>query len=403
MRIALPRSFIPGLALAGIGAAATFVTHAQTPAPGPLAPEKYKNIQVLTDVPARQVLGTMDYIAAATGHGCVDCHQRGKPGEPLQYEIDTPLKAKAREMIRMTKAINAGNFGVTVSCGTCHSGHAKPPGLEMMTPERWAPLAAAITAAAARASSGGQPAAPGAPNTAPQPAPEPAPPAPATDAILAKYYDAVGGRAALDAMPATFTTAAIVNVDTPQKGEITIDRQAEKFIATIRVPPSPQVGIIGFDGKDGWTSNGTTVLDAQERALQRMQHYAGSVLTPGTFGSLGHLTAGSPTTLRVTPSASPVAVNVLVLNEGPDVVEHLYFDAATGLLLRRVLTTHVALGGTLEEWFDYADYQPFAGVRIPRSVTTTTSGVITSFTVTGLRASTTTDAARFARPKSGGH
>ena len=48
----------------------------QTPAQptGPLAPAVYKNIQVLTDVPADQLDLTMRYFVAATGLQCQSCH-----------------------------------------------------------------------------------------------------------------------------------------------------------------------------------------------------------------------------------------------------------------------------------------------------------------------------------------
>jgi hypothetical protein len=85
-----------------------------------------------------------------------------------------------------------------------------------------------------------------------------------------------------------------------------------------------------------------------------------------------------------------------------DAAEHLYFDATTGLLLRRAITTRVALGGVLEDWVDYADYQPFEGARVPRLITQTTSSLITTFTITVITRSAAGDEARFARPKGGG-
>src|SRR5215831_3597428 len=114
--------------------AATLVTpqlFAQQPAPtGPMAPEKYKNIQVLTNVPADQLPLTMTYVSAATGIACVGCHvQDADTGQFAYDKDDKRSKQTARQMMKMVNSINAGNFGVTVACATCHGGRNQPAGL----------------------------------------------------------------------------------------------------------------------------------------------------------------------------------------------------------------------------------------------------------------------------------
>jgi hypothetical protein len=359
----------------------------------PLAPEKYKNIQVLTDVPARQVLPTMDFFNAATSFGCADCHQRGKPGEPPVYEADTPRKTRARDMIRMVKQINAGAFGVSVTCATCHQGHARPASLEMMTAERIASIAAARGAA--------PPATP-APNGVPAAAPALEAPAPSVDAVLTKYFDALGGRSAIDAMPASVETALLENLGAPIKADLTMDRHAGKFLVAVQVQQATQVARIGFDGTSAWVSNGTTVTDAPEATFQRIDAYVSSILSTRVRNAYKDLSADKPQTLKFGTGAAPVAVNVLAGSQWPDVAERFYFDAATGLLVRRAVATRTALGGVLETWVDYGDYQPFAGVMQPRVITQTTPNLITTMTVRDIKVSSSTDDARFSRPRTGG-
>jgi hypothetical protein len=114
------------------------------PAPtGPMAPEKYKNIQVLTDVQADQLDVTMRYIVAATGIQCIQCHVQDAATGEWQYDKDDKnAKKTARKMIAMVKAINAGsdNYGLNgVNCGTCHAGNNQPRGLQpsvMMTADQ---------------------------------------------------------------------------------------------------------------------------------------------------------------------------------------------------------------------------------------------------------------------------
>jgi hypothetical protein len=359
----------------------------------PLAPEKYKNIQVLTDVPARQVPATMDFFSVATSFACVDCHQRVKPGEPPLYEADTPRKARARDMIRMVKQINASAFGVAVTCATCHQGHGRPASLEMMTAERIASIAAARIAA--------PPATPS-PNGVPAAASALEPPAPSVDAVLTKYFDAIGGRSAIDALPASVETAVLANLGAPIKADVTMDRHAGKFLVAIQVQQATQVARIGFDGTSAWVTDGTTVVDASEATFQKIESYVSSILSTRVRNAYENLSAEKPQTLKIGAGAAPVAVNVLAGSQWPDVVERLYFDAATGLLVRRAIATHTALGGVLEAWVDYSDYQPFAGVRQPRVITQTTPNLITTMTVTDMKLSSATDDARFARPKIGG-
>src|SRR5204863_7074729 len=106
---------------------------------GPLAPEKYKDIQVLKDVPADQLDLTMRYFVAATGLNCSNCHQRDQTTGVFTYEADTNTKRTARNMIKLVQTVNAGDFGARINCGTCHHGLNRPAGLTaatMLTPDQ---------------------------------------------------------------------------------------------------------------------------------------------------------------------------------------------------------------------------------------------------------------------------
>ena len=97
-----------------------------------------ENLQVLpADTPAREVIGVMRDVTMALGVRCQYCHV-GEEGKPLS-EFDMPsdtkaTKKRAREMMRMTQAINSQHLdklegdksGLQVTCATCHRGAAKP-------------------------------------------------------------------------------------------------------------------------------------------------------------------------------------------------------------------------------------------------------------------------------------
>ncbi len=101
-----------------------------------------ENLQVLpADTPAREVIGLMRDVTMALGVRCQYCHV-GEEGQPLS-EFDMPSDAKAtktraREMMRMTKAINSQHLdklqgdrsGLQVTCDTCHRGAARPEPLK---------------------------------------------------------------------------------------------------------------------------------------------------------------------------------------------------------------------------------------------------------------------------------
>src|SRR5438270_13679692 len=68
------------------------------------AGQKFRNIKVLTDMPADQLGKVMNIIAASLGKDCNFCHV----ADSFEKD-DMKSKATAREMMRMTFAINKDN------------------------------------------------------------------------------------------------------------------------------------------------------------------------------------------------------------------------------------------------------------------------------------------------------
>jgi hypothetical protein len=97
-------------------------------------PEKVTgpNIKVLTGLYAQQFQEEMNLIVQGLGVTCNTCHARGNFASE-----EKPLKLKARQMLEMTKALNAQYFpdykpkeGESVlgrvTCYTCHKGETTP-------------------------------------------------------------------------------------------------------------------------------------------------------------------------------------------------------------------------------------------------------------------------------------
>lgn len=97
------------------------------------------NLKILPeDISPNELRWTMRFFAGDTGSKCSDCHVAEDPENLKTFDFsldDKEKKRKARLMIKMVNDINAylaESLGkpadelVTVSCGTCHRGQAKP-------------------------------------------------------------------------------------------------------------------------------------------------------------------------------------------------------------------------------------------------------------------------------------
>jgi hypothetical protein len=92
------------------------------------AGEVYKNIQVLKDLPAPQLMEVMHGFTHSLGVHCDFCHVEG-----AFEKDDNHHKLVARKMILMATEINTNHFHgeQRVTCWTCHRGaehpETKPP------------------------------------------------------------------------------------------------------------------------------------------------------------------------------------------------------------------------------------------------------------------------------------
>src|SRR5262245_15744110 len=103
---------------------------AAQPAPQPtqLSEQAFKNVTELRGIPVREFMNTMGFFAASLALNCTDCHGGASASDWANYAVDTPLKNRARAMVKMVNAINEANFGGRpfVTCYTCHRGSQKP-------------------------------------------------------------------------------------------------------------------------------------------------------------------------------------------------------------------------------------------------------------------------------------
>jgi photosynthetic reaction center cytochrome c subunit len=364
------------------------------PKPGQLAPDYFKNIKVLKTVPADQLRTQMEYFTASLGVQCNFCHVQG------QFDSDeNPRKDRARKMMAMVDRFNDNTSNdITITCATCHHGHAPP--------ERTPTLAVSMTqaeadaAAAARAArqggpggggqGGGQGRGPGGPGGqrggAPQPAPKPTETA---DQVIAKYVQALGGQAALAAaktrvLEGTQTTrdlqTAPIKVQEKVGGEYRVD---------VASTPNPSYRVSTPQG--AWA----TGFGPNPRELEGVQ--AAQVARPSDFGlALNANTIYSKFDVRRYDTIDGKKVVVVNAQRSPIVTETLSFDTDSGLLLRRVVQTKTAYGN-LAEQVDYSDYKDVAGIKIPFTVKHTTWNQVTTEKFVDAKVNAQIDDALFAK------
>jgi len=298
--------------------------------------ETQKNIKVLNDVPASQLIPMMNLMAGSLGVRCNFCHVNNN-GQWNYAADDKPEKNTAREMITMTLNINKSTFkgNTEVSCFTCHRGRNRPVGvIELPVPEP-TPRPAAQT-----------------------PAPGAAATQPTVDDILNKYTTAIGGQAAVDklktrSMKGTYTLA------NGMTGSYEIVQAApDKFY----VARGTQQGLAeqGYNGAEGWQKDPRGVAEIRPDQLADLK------FAHQFFRDLRFKDQFTRTSVRRDKiDGRDVFV---VTGVRPDKKrERLFFDGESGLLVRRIVYTETPIG-LVPDQTDFEDYRDVDGVKVPFTI-----------------------------------
>ncbi|HEY0404117.1 MAG TPA: c-type cytochrome [Pyrinomonadaceae bacterium] len=299
-----------------------------------------KNIQVLKGLPESQLFTVMNFMRDSLGVSCAYCHVNAG-GDKWEWESDAkPEKVTARKMMLMQFDINKENhaiFGATaaVNCYTCHRGQTKPATL-MPLPQ-------------------GEPA--GGP--AGEKAKGEAAALPAAEQVIAKYEQAIGGRAAFEKLKSRVMKGSQVTSDGTAL-PLEIDQVApDKLVAIVTMPRGTMMS--GYNGATGWMKNPRGLREMSGGQLTQMKRasaflggfmfremYPGMVVT-------GKEKIGEREAYVVTSRVSDTRT------------ERLYFDTETGLLLRILAITQTTLA-PIPEQTDYEDYRVVDGVKLPFTV-----------------------------------
>jgi hypothetical protein len=336
------------------------------------AEQVYKNIKVMTGVPANQILEGMHVIKAALGVTCEHCHIQGQMDRD-----DLAAKNKARAMYLMMSELNRANFGgrQLVTCYTCHRGHATPANV----PDLPSPSITEET--------------------------ESKPTLPTVDQILAKYITALGGEQAMRKVTTRVITAT-QEVATGPGGTIPLPAKlvrslkAPNLVLDVYVTDKFTISD-GFDGTARWTKGQNGAVNVLmpggvdgERAERAAVFYEPLTLK-GQYASMKvdgieHVNGHDAYVVTGVPAA--------------DTPEKLYFDTQSGLLLRK--STYLdAMSGRSPYQVDFDEYRNTgSGVKIPFVVRMLPAGprlelsTRATLRITGVKDNVPLDEVKFVKP-----
>ncbi|MFY9609348.1 MAG: c-type cytochrome [Blastocatellia bacterium] len=292
------------------------------------AEQAFRNIQALKGVPASQLQQVMALFTGSLGVKCSYCHTN-------QFDKDDkPTKQTARRMIEMVFDLNKGNFGGrdAVTCYTCHRGQPTTDSVLVLGTNPW---------------------------LTPQPAAASDPSMPTVDQILDQYVRAVGGRELLAKLTTRISRGSRIGADGILVPEEVYQKAPNKLLV---ITSYPNLALsVRVNGQRGWAGDKNKWEEISGEQLTELELEA-------TFYKEISLKELYPT-MKPAGKATVGEKEVYVIEASPRSghPEKLYFDAHTGLLVRRYREARTVLG-PFPLQTDYEDYQVVDGVRLPLTI-----------------------------------
>jgi photosynthetic reaction center cytochrome c subunit len=325
------------------------------------ASQQFKNIQILKDIPADQLIPAMQFITASLGVDCEYCHV-----EHAFEKDDKKPKQFARHMMEMMFNINNESFEGQrwVTCYTCHQGSPKPVSIPVISLKQNTPamMEGEIHADSAE---------------------------PSGESLLDKYLSAVGGLEALKKVNSRVAKGTVTAFGDQNMPVEIFAKAPDKRVSVMHMKEGESV--TGYNGKVGWLSvpGRLHMMNAQDSSGARMD---ADLAFPADVKSLypkweskpGDIIEGHETWL------------VSGTKEGEPPLR-LYLERKSNLLVRLVRYVDSPLGYNPTQ-IDYSDYRVADGVKIPYRWTVARPGNRFTVQVEQLRQNVPIDEAKFVPP-----
>ena len=352
---------------------------AQAPQANPNAPQtaaqKYKNIQVLKDIPADELIPSMQFMSAAMGVECDFCHVEG-PDKHLQFDKDDKKEKKtARQMMQMMFAINKNNFDGEreVSCNTCHRGSPHPQAIPAIMAEAHKPE----SMAAMQQRTSGQPT------------------GQSGAAVLARYIQVVGGEAALGRIT---TRVEKGNALMPEGPPVAIDiytKSPDQRVSVMHMKQGDSV--TAYNGQAGWIASPGRPVREMSAADQQAAKLDAEAFYPLQFEREFSELKLSDQPEKIDGHETNLVIGV---SKGQSPVK-LYFEKDSGLLVRMLHYTETPLGLNPTQ-VDFADYRDIGGVKTPTRWTIARPSGAFTIKIEDVKDNAAVDDTRFVKPTTAG-
>jgi len=356
--------------------------HAQS-SPEKTVEQVQKNIKVLTGMPESQLVPVMNFFSASMGRRCNYCHVNNQ-GQ-WDYASDAkPEKTAAREMIKLVMDINKTTERLKldpVSCYTCHRGRTSPQSIPVLP----LPLPSPPP-------NGGGPSGP-TPGASPQASPSATPALPSADELFNKYAAALGGQSAIDKLKSRTAKGTITQAN-GNSFQFEVSQAApDKFYLLVTTPQGTVER--GFNGQVGWEKTARGVREITGGELINFK------AANGLFSLLKLKEQYSkPPRVR----KDKIGDRDVYMVDGTTTDNRrmrLYFDASSGLLLRRT-TTMPTIVGIIPDQIDLEDYRDVEGLKYPftlRAATLEVGNPTSTRTFTELKLNVPVDDSKFNMPQ----
>jgi hypothetical protein len=346
-----------------------------------------KNIKVLNGMPDSQLIPVMNFFAASMGRRCNYCHVNNQ-GQ-WDYASDAkPEKAAAREMVKLVMDINKTTERLKldpVSCYTCHRGRTSPQSIPVL------PLP--VPSPPPNAGAGGPTPGGPTPGASPQASPAATPALPSADEIFSKYAAALGGQTGIDKLKSRTAKGTVTQANGNSFQFELTQAAPDKFYLLVTTPQ----GTIerGFNGQVGWekTARGVREITGSELINFKTSNGLFSLL------KLKEQYSKPPTRVRK-DKLGDRDVYVVDGTTTDNRRMRLYFDATSGLLLRRV-TTMPTMVGIIPDQIELEDYRDADGLKFPftlRAATLEVGNPTSTRTFTELKVNVPVDESKFNMP-----
>lgn len=358
-----------------------------------VAKDEFKNLKVLGDVPANQVIPAMRYITSALGVQCQYCHDTKNFAND-----DKAPKVRARDMMTMMLALDNNTFHGhrMVTCYTCHRGAAKAaniPSLDDLMATVVAAGASSGTGAGAGANSraGNSEGAKSAAGTSDAAASDStAAGLPSAEEIIAKYEQALGGAAAIQKINSRVDKGTMEQTSRNMSSAVEVYRKIPNKVLTIVHTPRGDMSQ-GLNGSIGWEQRGNRVEEQSGTDLAESKRWAGLDAGLELKGNSAGAKVSGPEKVG---DSEAYRVEAASANGAK---ERFYFDVRTGLLLRVSKVIDSPLGA-LPQNTDYSDYRDVSGVKVPFTVRVVHVDGATIYHWQEIQANVAIDDARFEKP-----